>query len=65
MARIPVGPDLSGMFLLDLTFLGWTIAGAVTFGIVSVLWTFPYYENTMAALYLELSKKVKDIIDLQ
>ena len=41
-------------FLLDMTFLGWTILGIVTFGIVNVLWTFPYYENTMAALYLEL-----------
>ena len=41
-------------FLLDMTFLGWTILGIVTFGIVNVLWTLPYYENTMAALYLEL-----------
>ena len=41
-------------FLLDMTFLGWTIAGAVTFGIVSILWALPYYENTKAALYLEL-----------
>ena len=41
-------------FLLDLTFLGWIFAGTVTFGIVSVLWTLPYYENTRAALYLEL-----------
>ena len=42
-------------FLLDLTFLGWLIAGVVTFGIVSVLWALPYYENTMAAQYLELN----------
>lgn len=41
-------------FLLDLTFLGWLFAGIATFGIVSVLWALPYYENTMAALYLEL-----------
>ena len=41
-------------FLLDLTFLGWLLLGLVTFGIVNVLWTLPYYENTMAALYLEL-----------
>ena len=42
-------------FLLDLTFLGWTIVGFVTFGIGNVMWTLPYYENTMAALYLELN----------
>ena len=41
-------------FLLDLTFLGWTLAGIATFGIIGVLWTFPYYENTIAALYLEV-----------
>ena len=43
-------------FLLDLTFTGWILAGLVTFGIVNLLWTLPYYENTMAALYLELKK---------
>ena len=42
-------------FLLDLTFLGWLFAGAVTFGVISVLWALPYYENTWAALYLELN----------
>jgi uncharacterized membrane protein len=42
-------------FLLDLTFLGWLLLGLVTFGIVNVLWTLPYYENTMAALFLELN----------
>ena len=42
-------------FLLDLTFLGWLIAGIATFGFVSVLWSLPYYENTMAALFLELN----------
>ena len=43
-------------FLLDLTFTGWILAGLVTFGIVNLLWTLPYYENTMAALYLELKE---------
>ena len=42
-------------FLLDLTFLGWVLLGFVTFGIVNVLCTLPYYENTMAALFLELN----------
>lgn len=41
-------------FLLDLTFVGWFFAGIVSYGMISVLWTYPYYENTIAALYLEL-----------
>ena len=49
-------------FLLDLTFLGWFFAGTVTFGIISVLWTLPYYENTMAALYLELRGEQEDCL---
>ena len=47
-------------FLLDLTFLGWLFAGAVTFGVISVLWALPYYENTWAALYLELNGEQGD-----
>lgn len=42
-------------FLLDLSFLGWTILGILTLNIVNVFWTTPYYENTKAALYLELT----------
>lgn len=41
-------------FLLDLTFVGWFFVGIVSYGMISVLWTYPYYENTIAALYLEL-----------
>lgn len=42
-------------FLLDLSFLGWVILGIFTLNIVNVFWTTPYYENTKAALYLELT----------
>ena len=49
-------------FLLDLTFLGWFLLGVVTFGIVNVLWTLPYYDNTMAVLYLELRGEQESII---
>ena len=47
-------------FLLDLTFVGWFFAGVVTYGMISVLWTYPYYENTIAALYLELKGSQED-----
>jgi len=42
-------------FLLDLSFIGWILLGLITCGLVLVLWTRPYMENTNAALYLELS----------
>ena len=38
-------------FVLDLSFLGWYLLAAVTFGIVNVLWTGPYTEATDAELY--------------
>ena len=41
-------------FKLDLSFLGWEILGILTCGVVTVFWTRPYEENTMAALYLKL-----------
>ncbi len=44
-------------FLLDLSFIGWIILGAVTFGILFILWTCPYMQNANAALYLELKEQ--------
>lgn len=41
-------------FVLDLSFIGWYLLGALTFGIVLVLWTAPYHNSTEAALYMEL-----------
>jgi len=46
-------------FLLDLSFIGWVLLGVITCGLVMVLWTRPYMENTNAALYLRL-KEEKD-----
>lgn len=44
-------------FLMDLSFLGWYILGALTLGLVDILWAIPYRESANAALYLELSRK--------
>lgn len=38
-------------FVLDLSFIGWMLLGAVTFGIVTVLYTNPYMYLSRAALY--------------
>ena len=38
-------------FVLDLSFIGWDILSAVTFGLVGVFWVAPYRFSTEAALY--------------
>lgn len=38
-------------FVLDLSFILWNILGVITFGVVNVLWVFPYMQLTYAALY--------------
>lgn len=39
------------MFILDLSFLGWALLGAFTFGISNILYTTPYMYATEAELY--------------
>jgi uncharacterized membrane protein len=39
------------MFILDLSFIGWYILGALLFGI-GIIFVFPYYNATKAELYL-------------
>lgn len=38
-------------FVLDLSFIGWILLGAITFGVVQVFWVSPYIYTTNAALY--------------
>lgn len=38
-------------FVLDLSFIGWDILGAITFGIVSILYVSPYKNTTWAEFY--------------
>ncbi len=42
-------------FLLDLSFLGWWILGSLSFGILHILFTVPYYGLTLAGLYETLA----------
>lgn len=42
-------------FKMDLSFLGWALLGIITLNLGNIFWTTPYYENTRAALYLELT----------
>lgn len=42
------------MFILDLSFLGWALLGAITFGLTDIFYTMPYREATEAELYAVL-----------
>ena len=41
-------------FLLDLSFIGWTILTIITLGIVGLFWANPYFYATDAELYRTL-----------
>ncbi len=41
-------------FVLDLSFIGWHILGAMTFGILEIFYVAPYQYSTNAALYRKL-----------
>ena len=41
-------------FVLDLSFIGWKLVGALTFGIVNIVFTNPYEAATDTELYLTL-----------
>ena len=43
------------VFVLDLSFIGWVLLGAITMGLVFIFWTSPYINATEAALYHRLS----------
>ena len=48
--RMMDGTKLDAVWF-DLTFIGWNILGAITFGIVDVFWVNGYYNQSAAMLY--------------
>lgn len=46
------------LFILNLTFIGWLILGAITLGI-AFLWISPYFELTCTNFYLSIARKQK------
>ena len=44
-------------FVLDLSFIGWILLGALTLGILNIIFTFPYMYATDAELYRALAGK--------
>lgn len=50
--KMMMGQKLNA-FALDLTFIGWIIVTALTFGIAGVFFVKPYYQATFAEMYSE------------
>lgn len=46
------------VFVLDLSFIGWSILGALSGGIFHIFYVNPYYQLTNAELYLVLKQKI-------
>lgn len=44
-------------FVLDLSFIGWLLLGALSLQLVNIFWTFPYRFQTRAELYLTLRQQ--------
>ena len=53
ISRILTNGEKGAIFVLILSFLGWFILGTICFG-VGIFFVFPYYEATMAELYIFL-----------
>lgn len=48
-------------FILDVSFVGWHLLGALTLGVVEILYTIPYWRMTDAALYERLMYGETDV----
>ncbi|MCI8993191.1 MAG: DUF975 family protein [Eubacterium sp.] len=48
------------VFVFDLSFIGWALLSIITFGIVQLFYTGPYYELACAELYEQISYDFKD-----
>ena len=48
-----------GSFVLDLSFIGWKLVGAITFGILNIVFTNPYEAATDTELYLALKEQAE------
>ncbi len=46
-----------GAFVLDVSYVGWLLLGAITLNIVNIFWTFPYRYCADAELYLRLKQQ--------
>ncbi len=45
------------LFVLGLSFIGWLLLTALTFGILGIFYTGPYMSNTFAQYYLEIKEQ--------
>ena len=45
-------------FVLDMSFFGWALLGALTWGVLNIFWTNPYMRATEAELYEALKNQI-------
>lgn len=48
------------IFIAELSFIGWSLLSALTFGILEVLYVGPYHSMTFAGIYQELKQNALD-----
>ena len=48
------------VFIAQLSFLGWQLLGAMTFGILTVLFVEPYQQISMAGIFEEIKQLALD-----
>lgn len=53
------------IFVLELSFLGWRILGAITFQMVNIFWTNPYQYATEAELYLYAKDDYREFVEVK
>ncbi|WP_368357285.1 DUF975 family protein [Ruminococcus sp. RTP21358st1_A5_RTP21358_211008] len=47
-------------FVLDLSFIGWSLLGIITFGLVNIFFAGPYQYLTQSQLYFRLKEQQKE-----
>ncbi len=53
------------IFVLELSFIGWHILGAITFHLVDIFWTNPYQYATEAELYLYAKNDYSEFVEVE
>jgi len=53
------------LFMLYLSFIGWYILGALTFGILTVLYVEPYVQQTLALFYDDIKTPKQQVLDTE
>ena len=67
LSKIMMNGHKWDIFYLHLSFLGWNILSAFTFGILAIVYVFPYYNAALAFAYEEIKADAaaRGVIDIR